>query len=113
MATVAIERTEPGSAFQGAERQLACAVLERAVMDAQRRDKGVTMKREQELARKFLTAEGGPWAIKRKFWLDLAGIDSEAFDYGLKKRGLLGGAPTLATGSHGHRQEAWSEAHIL
>lgn len=66
------------------ERMLACAVLERAVMDLACTDHNATRRANQKFAKIFLTAERGPWARTRKFWLDLAGIDPEAFAQGIK-----------------------------
>lgn len=51
------------------EKQLARAVIERAILDINMAG------RDGRLARIFLTTESGPWAKSRDFWADLADVD--------------------------------------
>jgi hypothetical protein len=95
------------------ERMLACAVLERAIMDADprayaptlthgdRNGLNTTRRVEREKAQLFLTATTGTWARQRNFWVNLAGIDPDAFTEGLAKRLASGRSYTRKTGVHG------------
>lgn len=63
---------------------LACAVLERAIMDAKEAFGPNSKARparqvEAAQARIFLTATEGKWAKARITWCDRAGIDPDAF----------------------------------
>ena len=89
------------------ERMLACAVLERAIMDADPRayatntgDSNATRMHERDKALQFLTAEAGIWAQQRNFWVNLAGLDPDAFREGINKRFAKPRAPRK-TGQRG------------